>query len=294
MSVLNKVIGHCIINESAIVGFDQTNIISETKNGRLIGEGILQTADEVNRNKRIYTSEELFPATKAPRILELLEAGYLRSELGHPLSQELVRQQTIDDSRTCAQFLKLWIVGKNIWATFRGTNNAFGEAFNADLADGCKPAWSLRALGTIFQTPRGAEVHNLRIITWDQVIYPSHPGAYTHRVIGESATEDVQKTRVQSLVEASDFYKDILTEDSRIIPLTNQKAIDYIKAESKNFKLVKESLDFMYDSIELNEAGTAVSLTTAEGDTLVVSLEKYISNEIMDYCAKQASLRDLI
>ena len=37
-----------------------------------------------------------------------MEAGYLRAELGHPLTTELVRQQTIDDSRTCAMFWKLW------------------------------------------------------------------------------------------------------------------------------------------------------------------------------------------
>jgi hypothetical protein len=108
----------------------------------------------------------LFPQLIAPRTKELLEAGYLRAELGHPLSNQLVRQQTIDDSRTCAQFLKLWTEGNNVWARFRGTNNDFGKAFDADLKDGCKPAWSLRALGTIVNTERGGEVRNLKLVTW--------------------------------------------------------------------------------------------------------------------------------
>ena len=151
-----KDIGY-IICESAIPGMTETNIIKE-ENGKVIAEGILQTANERNRNGRFYDSAELFPQLTAPRTLELLEAGYLRAELGHPLSNELVRQQTIDDSRTCAQFLKLWTDGDNVWGRFRGTNNAFGEAFNKDLLDGCKPAWSLRALGTLVNTPRGAEV----------------------------------------------------------------------------------------------------------------------------------------
>lgn len=69
-----------------------------------------------------------------------MEAGYLRAELGHPLTTELVRQQTIDDSRTCAMFLKLWTQGNDIWAHFRGTNNEFGKVFDPDLKDGCKPA----------------------------------------------------------------------------------------------------------------------------------------------------------
>lgn len=99
--VLDK-IGY-IICESSITGFNKTNIIKE-ENGRILAEGILQTANEKNRNGRFYSSDELFPQLKAPRTTELLEAGYLRAELGHPLSNQLVRQQTIDDTRTCAQF----------------------------------------------------------------------------------------------------------------------------------------------------------------------------------------------
>jgi hypothetical protein len=276
------------------MGFENTNVISETKDGRLIAEGVLQTADVKNRNNRIYPKTELFPQLKAPRTLELLEAGYLRAELGHPLSTELVRQQTIDDSRTCAQFLRLWTVGDSVWGTFRGTNNAFGEAFNADLKDGCKPAWSLRALGSIVETERGAEVRNLRIITWDQVIYPSHPDAYTRRIVSESGiiynnNTEIKKSHIQL---AADDYADILGESSRIIPITNQSAINYIKAESKNLKYVRESLDFIYDDITLAEDGNSVVLKTTDGDQLIVNLEKYISNEIMDYCALQSKVRD--
>ncbi len=289
---LEKIIGHYIINESAIMGFENTNIISQTKDGRLIGEGVLQTADVKNRNQRIYPKDELFPQLKAPRTLELLEAGYLRAELGHPLSTELVRQQTIDDSRTCAQFLKLWTVGDSVWGTFRGTNNAFGESFNLDLMDGCKPAWSLRALGSIVQTDRGSEVRNLRIITWDQVIYPSHPDAYTRRIVSEGAViEDEKKSHLQLALE-NDSYADILGESSRIIPITNQSAIAYIKAESKNLKLVRESLDFIYNDIQLSEDASKVILKTVDGDQMVINLEKYITNEIMDYCALQSKVRD--
>ena len=226
---LNDKIGY-IICESAITGFDDTNIIKE-ENGKVIAEGILQTANEKNRNGRYYDSSELFPQLTAPRTLELLEAGYLRAELGHPLSNELVRQQTIDDSRTCAMFLKLWTEGNNVWGRFRGTNNAFGEAFNKDLLDGCKPAWSLRALGTLVNTPRGAEVKKLRLITWDQVIYPSHPGAYTQRLLTESSVDTPETFN----------DNDVYAEEARIIPVTDERLINYIKSESANIKYIKES-----------------------------------------------------
>ena len=263
-----KKIGY-IINESAITGFDNTNIVKEN-NGRVIAEGVLQVADEKNRNGRIYPKEELFPQLRAPRTLELLEAGYLRAELGHPLSTQLTRQQVIDDSRTCAQFLKLWTVGNEVWGRFRGTNNAFGETFDKDLRDGCKPAWSLRGLGTLVQTPRGAEVHNLNIITWDQIVYPSHPSAYTRRIVSEAA---IAQPGCDGLGA---------TDESRLIPYNTQDVVSYIKSESANLKYIKEFFDFAYDSIVVNEKGDQVSLTTTDGDVLVVNLEKYITREIQN------------
>ena len=264
-----KNLGYIINVSSNITGFESTNVIRED-NGRVIAEGILQTADELNRNRRIYPKSELFPQLRAPRTLELLEAGYLRAELGHPLSTQLTRQQVIDDSRTCAQFLKLWTEGNDVWGRFRGTNNAFGESFDRDLRDGCKPAWSLRALGTLVQTPRGAEVHNLNIITWDQVIYPSHPGAYTQRIVSESA----------DLLKGVDGLGG--SDEAKIIPYNTQDVVDYIKSESANLKYVKECFDFASDSIIVNEGANSVTLTTKDGDVLVINLEKYISNEIQN------------
>lgn len=268
--MIPKNIGY-IICESAIPGFSETNIIDE-KNGKVIGEGILQTANEKNRNGRFYDSSELFPQLTAPRTLELLEAGYLRAELGHPLSNELVRQQTIDDSRTCAQFLKLWTDGDNVWGRFRGTNNAFGESFDKDLRDGCKPAWSLRALGTLVQTNRGAEVKKLKLITWDQVIYPSHPHAYTQKVLTESA--------------AYENDSDVYASQARIIPITNQSVIDYIKSESANLKFLEENFDFMFNTVKYNKDASQVILTCESGDTLVVNLERYLNDEIRNYASK--------
>lgn len=259
-----------IINESAIAGFDHTNIIAE-KNGKAIAEGVLQVAEETNRNGRIYPKSELFPQLQAPRTLELLEAGYLRAELGHPLSKDLARQQTIDDSRTCAMFLKLWTKGNEVWGQFRGTNNEFGRVFDLDLKDGCKPAWSLRALGRLEKSPRGMEVRGLRVITWDQVIYPSHRSAYTRSMVTEAVN--------------SHYGNGILTEGAQIIPITNDDVISYIRSESANLKYVENFFDFAYDNVDVNRELGTVTLTCNDGNILVINLESYIHNEIMDYCS---------
>lgn len=263
-----------IICETATTTVEKLNIIKEsTGEGgkkRVIAEGILQTADERNRNGRWYDHTELFPQLTAPRTLELLNAGYLRAENGHPLSKELARQQTIDGKLCCAQFLNFWTNGMDVWGQFKGTNNDLGEEFDLDLRDGCLPAWSLRALGTVESTKRGAEVRNLKLITYDNVIYPSHPGAYTRKLVSESATiEDRADARGKGL----------------LVPITNDSVISYIKAESANFYKIKESFDLLYNDISLIENNTKVQLSDKNGDILIINLEAYIHNEIMNYCS---------
>ncbi len=281
--MINSSIGY-IICESDISP-KVTNISNAKINGKLVAEGILQTADERNRNGRYYAEEELFPQLTAPRTLELLRAGYLRAEMGHPLSKDLQRQSMIDDTKTCARFLKLWTVGKDIWATFTATNNVNGEAFNADLAEGCLPAWSLRALGTIEKTRRGMEVRNLRLITWDQVIYPSHPGAYTQRIISESTIMNESTS-----IDISE--KNDMVGEAMIIPITDNNIISFIQSESSNLKFVRECFDFAYDSISVNENGTKVLLTTKAGETIAINMESYVHNELMHYADEYAKFRN--
>jgi hypothetical protein len=252
--------------------------------GKAIGEGILQTADERNRNGRYYAEEELFPQLVAPRTKELLAAGYLRAEMGHPLSKELARQSVIDDKITCARFLTLWTEGKNIWARFKGTNNQYGEAFDLDLKDNCKPAWSLRALGSVMQTSRGAEVKNLRIITWDNVIYPSHPGAYTQRVVSENTS--INESGLLG-AEENPILENDLQCNGFIAPIRNEQVYNFLQEQSGNLKFIKECFDFVYKDITVNESGTRVFLTDSEGNTLIVPMESYIHNELMNYAVNK-------
>lgn len=274
--MIDNEIGY-IICESNPVEPSPTRIVSlksSDYNGKAVAECILQTADETNRNGRYYAEEELFPQLTAPRTVELLRTGTLRAECGHPLSKDLQRQSTIDDKITCARFLDLWTEGKNIMAHVIGTNNEYGRAFDLDLKEGVLPAWSLRALGSVHQTRRGCEVRNLRLITWDNVIYPSHPGAYTQRVLSES---------VELGAPESEVAQETMTETGIVIPITNEKVIDYLKTESANLKFVRECFDFAYSNIIVNEAGTKVMLTTNDGQTIVVNMERYIHNNLMNY-----------
>lgn len=269
MAIDKKVIGSYIINEGNM-GPMETKLTPKLMNGKVVAEGILQTADERNRNGRFYSHEDLFPQLSAPRTVELLEAGYMRAEMGHPLSKDLQRQSTIDDTKTCARFLRFWTQGNDVWGRFVATNNVNGAAFNQDLLEGCRPAWSLRALGSIHQTNRGAEVRNLRLITYDNVIYPSHPGAYTQRIVYESA--NIQEDAA-------------VTESGIIIPLHNNDIVNYLESESGNLKFVKECFDYVYKDIAVNPQGTVVTLTLENGDAIKVNIENYIHDELMNYAS---------
>lgn len=266
-------IGYVII-ETATTSEDimPAKIIEKRGDGRVLAEGCLQEANMKNRNGRFYDSRDLFPELVAPRQLELLRTGNMRGENGHPLSKDLVRQQTIDPNNCSVIFTKFWTDGDLVMGNFFGTYNALGEEFNKELVYGLSPSFSMRALGTIKNTNRGAEVKGVKLITYDRVIYPSHNKAYTHGVVSEGSN---------LLLEENDR--------GTLIPITNQSVIDYIREESCNIKQIRESFDLLYDDIKLINNKSQVQLTDRAGGVFIVNLENYIHNEIIGACIGEST-----
>lgn len=271
-------LGYVVI-ETATTSSDimPAKIVQSKPDGRVLAEGILQEANMKNRNGRFYDSRDLFPELVAPRQLELLRTGNMRGENGHPLSKDLVRQQTIDPNNCVCIYTKFWTDGDFVMGQFFGTFNQLGEEFNKELIAGISPSFSLRALGTIRNTGRGAEVKGIKIITYDRVIYPSHDKAYTKGIVGESAV----------VSEGSNLYLDN-NDKGRLIPITNESVLNYIKTESCNFKQIKESFDLLYDDIKLINGKSQVQLTDRAGSIFVVNLENYIHNEIIGACLESS------
>ena len=272
----NMPIGYVIL-ESAPIEVPEAKII--TDNGkRVIGEGIIQTAEEENRNGRCYLHSDLLREINCARTMELLSTGNMLSENGHPLDSNMVRQQTIDPNNTVARFLKIWMDGNNVMAQFKGTNNNKGEEFDQDLREGVLPSWSLRALGSLTNKGGRNIVENLRVVTWDRVIYPSHPHAYTTRLVTESASLSIaEKAAIDRLNH--------MNENGALIPITNEAVLSYIKNESASIKSLLNQIDFMYESTTLLP-GDKVQLVAKTGDIFVINLESHIANEIQAYCLK--------
>lgn len=271
----NTSIGYVIL-ESAPIEVPEARVISETGK-RVIGEGIIQTAEEENRNGRCYLHQDLLREINCPRTKELLSTGNMLAENGHPMDTNMVRQQTIEPNNTVARFLKIWMEGNNVMAQFKGTNNSKGEEFDQDLREGIRPSWSLRALGSLSNQGGRNVVENLRVITWDRVIYPSHPNAYTTRLVTESTMA------VKAAVERAEH----MNKNGMLIPITNESVLSYIKTESANIGALLNQIDFMYESAKLIGANQ-VQLVAKTGDIFVVNLEHHISNELQNYCMKLA------
>lgn len=278
---MNNNMGYIIIETATVEEATAPKFVSD--NGRRVtAEVILQDMNVLNRNKRFYSTKQMSPALKAERLTELVKMGRLYGEEGHPRSKEISRQQIIEPSLRSFRIVKFWVDGNDIKAHVRGSNLPYGEAFNQDLLDGEKPSFSLRALGTVNNTSKGAEVENITIITWDNVIYPSHKRAYTQNIIGvaESTGSGIITNQNKFVVQEND--------NGLLIPIINQQQIiDYVKEESTNMKMFKESFDLFYNSAILLENKRQIQITAKNGDVVIVNLENHIQNDIMNYCTEQ-------
>jgi hypothetical protein len=281
----SQVIGNIILEASHEV--PEVTIISE-KNNKVTGTGIIQTLEDENRNGRIYQLKDMKPEVEGDRIQkELIPTGNMRGHDGHPSSTELSIQSVINPTLCSVKYKRIWLEGNEIHADFCGTNNELGKAFNADLLDGDRPSFSLRALGSVDRERNGkCYVRNIRIITWDRVIYPSHKRAYMSGL--------VTSKNEAAIMEAAGYNRNDfeLTNGKKalnegvLIPIINQQVVDYIKHESANIKSIINTFDTLYESAIIVNGGKQVQLSLTSGDKMVINLEQYIADEIMNYCYK--------
>lgn len=273
----NPVIANIILEGATTV---EDSVITNGNGKRVEAEGTLQDMDVENRNRRIYAKADLIPEINGPRMKELIDAGQFYGEMGHPLSDDLVRQQTIDPKLVCVGFNKVWVEGNLVRARFRGTNNAYGEQFDLDLREGRKPAFSLRALGAIENNNGKAYVKGIKIITWDHVIYPSHKVAYTSNIVTESAIDGKPLYENQIVVPNNDPGTIITLRESDA-----RTVISRLQKESANLDTILTTFDGIYDKISMVNENT-IMLTNAMGGKISVNLENHVQNLIMDYVTK--------
>lgn len=264
-------------------------VTGENKNGFVLAEGILQRANEINRNKRYYPVEELKRAISSPKQQELVRTGNFKGEAGHPLDKTLARQSKVDPQCEQVWYTKLWMEGDYVKGQFRGTNNDLGRSFNDDLKDGQLPSFSLRALGSLVNENGRMTVRNMQMVAYDRVYYPSHPSAYTQKIIttesaysaeaiGRRIHEHEKNEQAVSLQEAGQG----IYAPNMLIPMSQQEVNSFILTESTNLRRVINTFDIFYESMQYQPETNSVVMKTRLGDTINLSLEKAVAREIMN------------
>jgi hypothetical protein len=63
--------------------------------------------------------------------------------------------------------------------------------------------------------------------------------------------------------------------------------IDYIKQESANVLTAMNNFDVLYESMKLIDKGRNLQMVDRAGNVLIVNVESYVQDEIMDYCFRR-------
>lgn len=235
----------------------------------------LQDTSEWNRNKRKYPMKTIKSGLMNERVRELIARKSWVGEAGHPIEPSVQRQCSILEKNISHRILSYSFAGPIVKGVVKTAPTERGRDMRNFIldSDAMESAYSLRAMGPMLQTAEGNIVQDpLTVITYDWVFYPSHRKAY-------------QTDIITSIQESGNC----LTESS-VFELLQESAIDYIKHDSANFKLVSQFLDEECQNIVLSEDCRHIiienKIDSVNNDKIAVTVEKFLSNEISSYFGK--------
>lgn len=108
----NQVLGY-ILNESFVNEHELRNVQQVSKNVVRM-EAVLQDVDAENRNRRVYPKGIIDTGIKAERIQEKLRTNSLLSEMGHPETDKIGRQNDIVMTNAAAVIKSVyWVTNIN-------------------------------------------------------------------------------------------------------------------------------------------------------------------------------------
>ena len=277
----NEVIAHVIMEQTADPC--AVNVRDYHNNGMtyVIFETVFQSFGVKNRNKRIYDGDAVMASWNAPHIQELIRKKSFVSEYGHPLDQSMHRVTQIDPARICGRINSYYRSGNLLKGEFETFDDgACGTMLTRRILQGLEPAFSVRMLAKLSRTKDGTMLMNQpgHLVTADCVILPSHMEAYrdeaksinvVHKAITESAGADI----------TADQYQDM------VFAINEAMFTDFVKEESKNFKLVKNVEEVIGDTFKLTK--DLNNIIIKEGtDTYYVKVEDKIKHDIRNFMSK--------
>ena len=148
-------------------------------------ECILQTADEINKNRRRYGKAILEGGLSS--IADRINEGSFVGELDHPIDTRPVRQVSVLFKEVSHVIRNYGWEGNNLVAVVETLNTPNGNILKNLALQGIPVGFSLRGMGEIRQmTESGSPYYdvygNLKIITYDSVSNPSHATARVRKL----------------------------------------------------------------------------------------------------------------
>jgi len=141
------------------------------KNGNLLVEGILATAEVKNGNGRYY-SKSLWDREMS-KYKELVEQRRAMGELDHPDSQ-VVNLKNVSHIIT-----EYWWDGDNVMGKIEILPTPSGNILKELIKSGVTVGVSSRGMGSLEQNGNVMEVQDdFELLCWDFVSTPSNPGSY--------------------------------------------------------------------------------------------------------------------
>lgn len=189
---------------------------SEETGKPLIMVGILQKADTLNKNGRIYPYEILNREVK--KYMELVESGTAGGELDHPDSA------VVSLTNISHRVVEMWWEGKDLYGKVLIAETPSGDVLKGLLKSGFMLGISSRGVGSV-KTKRGQKIvqEDFELIAFDFVSTPSTPGAYLFKegkgyeevgpgMVPLSEAEEVDIREMNSnlyKLKETDFWKSI-------------------------------------------------------------------------------------
>jgi hypothetical protein len=277
----NEVVAHVIMEQTADPC--AVNIRDFNKNGMtyVIFETVFQSFGVKNRNKRIYDGDAVMASWNAPHIQELVRKKSFVSEYGHPLDQSMSRITQIDPTRICGRINSYYRSGNLLKGEFETFDDgACGTMLTRRILQGLEPAFSVRMLAKLTRTKDGTMLMNQpgHLVTADCVILPSHMEAYRDEsksinIVNKAITESA------GMEITEDQYYDM------VFAVNESMFTDFIKEESKNFKLVKSVEEVIGDSLQLTKDLNNIILKEGT-DTYYIKVEDKIKHDIRNFMSK--------
>tara|TARA_R100001163_G_scaffold728_4_gene1045 strand:+ start:3567 stop:4247 length:681 start_codon:yes stop_codon:yes gene_type:complete len=142
-------------------------------------KGPYMMAEEVNRNKRYYPTNELKREIERYK-KDMIRENRSMGELNHPTTAE------VDLERACHMVTDIWQEGNMFYGKSKVLSTPCGQIVKSLINDGVKVGMSSRALGQLTPVEEKAgvsKVTDMKLVAVDCVSDPSCPKAFVNGIL---------------------------------------------------------------------------------------------------------------